>query len=167
MNPYTRKLSEDVRNKLFKLQDLIDTVSGTHKFNDGNYLDFCRLMSDEDGKGLYQNIMKMIELLNGENGILARTRTARNVSDRLTRAEVIERAHDPENPQYIFCPKCSRPMNSNYLKQHQRDSFICREVKIGRIATQQLGNRTSRHIGNIIARDLPTDENDSDVEEEP
>ena len=164
-NQYTKALSEDVREKLFNLQELVDGFSRSHEFTEGNYLDFCKLMVNDEGKGLYNQIIKMIELLNGERGILRATRTARSSGNRITRAQILARANDPEDHHYTFCPKCSRPMMRSYLKQHQRDSFICREVKIGRIATQEIGNRTSIRIGQKICNDLPHDENDSDVEE--
>tara|TARA_R110002012_G_scaffold255193_1_gene434923 strand:- start:60 stop:569 length:510 start_codon:yes stop_codon:yes gene_type:complete len=166
MNQYTKALSEDVREKLFNLQELVEGFNQSHTFTEGNYLDFCRLMVNDEGKGLYSQIIKMIELLNGEGGILRATRTARNSGNRITRAQILERANNPEDLMYTFCPKCSRPMMRSYMKQHQRDSFICREVKIGRIATQEIGNRLSARIGHKICNDLPHDENDSDVEDQ-
>ena len=165
-NQYTKALSEDVREKLFNLQELVDEASRAHKFTEGNYLDFCKFMVDDEGKGLYTQIIKMIELLNGERGLLTMTRTARNSGARITRAQVLARANDREDHTYTFCPKCSRPMMKSYMKKHQQDSFICREVKIGRIATQEIGNRTSIRIGQRICDQLPYDENDSDVEDE-
>ena len=83
---------------------------------------------------------------------------------RITRAETLARAHSSEWGNYGFCPKCNRPMMKSHIREHQKNTLVCREVKQGRERTLELGCRKHVSIGNYIAENIFTDDNDSDDE---
>jgi len=83
---------------------------------------------------------------------------------RITRAETLARAHSNEWKNYGFCPKCNRPMLKSHIGEHQKNALVCREVKQGRERTLELGRRKDVSIGNYIAENIFTDDNDSDDE---
>lgn len=83
---------------------------------------------------------------------------------RITRAETLARAHSSEWGNYGFCPKCNRPMMRSHIREHQKNTLVCREVKQGRERTLELGCRKHVSIGNYIAENIFTDDNDSDDE---
>lgn len=83
---------------------------------------------------------------------------------RLTRAETLARAHSPEWVNYGFCPKCNRPMLKSYIKEHQRHSKVCIEIKQGKIKAIEIGKAKDFSIGTHIAESMFYDMNDSDDE---
>tara|TARA_R110001632_G_scaffold50709_1_gene126596 strand:- start:261 stop:935 length:675 start_codon:yes stop_codon:yes gene_type:complete len=85
---------------------------------------------------------------------------------KITRAQILANAHDKDNKDYGFCPKCNRPMLFNSIKHHQANSLICIEIKAGRQKTLELGKRKDHRIGEYIAKQTLIDKNDSDDEED-
>jgi len=83
---------------------------------------------------------------------------------KISRAQILANAHDKDNKDYGFCPKCNRPMLFNSIKHHQANSLICIEIKAGRQKTLELGRRKDPSIGEYIAQQTLIDKNDSDDE---
>jgi hypothetical protein len=81
---------------------------------------------------------------------------------RLSRAETLACAQDPENSLYSFCPKCSRPMLTENIETHQKNTNICVEIKAGRKAT--LRHQDARHfkIGEYIVDQVFHDDSDDE-----
>lgn len=86
-------------------------------------------------------------------------------TNRLTRAQVLALASDPNATEYGFCPKCNRPMARNMIAHHQKNTSICVEIKAGREKVLELGRRKDRTIGEYIAQRVWEDPNDSDDDE--
>jgi hypothetical protein len=90
----------------------------------------------------------------------------KNMGEKISRAQVLANAHNPDNKTYGFCPKCNRPMMMSSIKSHQKLSSICIEIKAGRQKTLELGRRKDPSIGVYIAKQTLIDKNDSDDEED-
>jgi hypothetical protein len=88
-----------------------------------------------------------------------------NAKKRLTRAETLARASDPNDAQYGFCPKCNRPMLISFIPTHQKNTTICVEIKSGKVKAVQLGKAKDKTIGRHIAEQVFVDKNDSDDED--
>ena len=84
---------------------------------------------------------------------------------RVDRATVLAMARDPSNSAWDFCPKCSRPMRTNWISYHQQNTMVCKEIKGGRSATLKTGvtKDTGEHIEHIalsLAGAVDSDEED-------
>ena len=88
-----------------------------------------------------------------------------NAKKRLTRAETLARASDPNDAEYGFCPKCNRPMLISFIPTHQKNTTICVEIKSGKVKAVQLGKAKDKTIGRHIAEQVFVDKNDSDDED--
>jgi hypothetical protein len=86
-------------------------------------------------------------------------------TNRLTRAQILARASDPNDMMYGFCPKCNRPMAKNMISHHQKNTSICVEIKAGKEKALELGRVKHSSIGQYIAQRVYEDPNDSDDEE--
>ena len=89
---------------------------------------------------------------------------------RLSRAQILARATDPNDKMYGFCNRCDRPMAVSQIAHHQANTSICVEVRAGRQKTLELGRRTDkggaigRHIA--VAEFNSADSSDSDEGED-
>jgi len=86
-------------------------------------------------------------------------------TNRLTRAQILARASDPNDMMYGFCPKCNRPMAKNMIGHHQKNTSICVEIKAGKEKALELGKVKDASIGQYIAQRVYEDPNDSADEE--
>ena len=81
---------------------------------------------------------------------------------RLSRAETLARAQDPENPFYTFCPKCSRPMLVSHIENHQKNTNICVEIKAGRKATLEHQDARDYRIGDYVVEQVFHDDSEDE-----
>ena len=81
---------------------------------------------------------------------------------RLSRAETLACAQDPENPFYTFCPKCSRPMLASHIENHQKNTNICVEIKAGRKATLVHQNARDIRIGDYVVDQVFHDDSEDE-----
>ena len=88
-----------------------------------------------------------------------------NAKKRLTRAETLARASDPNDVEYGFCPKCNRPMLKSFIPTHQKNTTICVEIKSGKVKAVELGKAKDKTIGRHIAEQVFVDKNDSEDED--
>tara|TARA_R100000963_G_C4624161_1_gene90830 strand:- start:64 stop:732 length:669 start_codon:yes stop_codon:yes gene_type:complete len=89
-----------------------------------------------------------------------------NGKKRLTRAETLARASDPDDREYGFCPKCNRPMLVTTIPIHQKNTTICVEIKSGKVKAVELGKAKDKTIGRHIAEQVFMDPNDSADEDD-
>jgi|TARA_R110002020_G_scaffold113404_1_gene260835 hypothetical protein len=89
-----------------------------------------------------------------------------NGKKRLTRAETLARASDPDDRDYGFCPKCNRPMLMTTIPIHQKNTTICVEIKSGKVKAVELGKAKDKTIGRHIAEQVFMDPNDSADEDD-
>jgi hypothetical protein len=113
------------------------------------------------------NLMMIMTDLIGivNDSIIPEVKRQYTTPKKISRAEKLARAHDPLNKDWDFCLKCSRPMRSCWIEEHQKNTSICVEIKAGRKKTLELQNARCHSIGNFIADQVFHD--DSDDEENP
>ena len=92
----------------------------------------------------------MLVLCN-ESEVLPAKKNILSNGEKLDRATVLARANDPNNLAWDFCGRCSRPMRTSWIKYHQENAMVCKEIKSGRSATLKLNTRhdTGQHIKHI------------------
>ena len=124
------------------------------------------IMFDVDNtENLMEVIADLIFVCNHSEIQKVKKFAGREQKKRLTRAEVLAAAHDPNNHRYDFCAKCNRPMLKTSIEKHQKNTSVCVEIKSGRIKTLELGRRKDPSIGEFIARQTIFDDNDSSDDE--
>ena len=124
-----------------------------------------RLMfNPDDDNNLMDTIADLLFLSNHTE--ILKAKRFMNTSQKLSRAEVLAKAHDPAYPKFGFCPKCNRPMRISSIKNHQLNTSVCVEIKAGRQKSLELGKRKDKTIGSYIAIQSVLDPNDSDDNEE-
>ncbi len=92
----------------------------------------------------------MLVLCN-ETEVLPAKKNILSNGEKLDRATILARANDPNNLAWDFCGRCSRPMRTSWIKYHQENAMVCKEIKSGRSATLKLNTRhdTGQHIQHI------------------
>jgi len=92
----------------------------------------------------------MLVLCN-ETEVLPAKKNILSNGEKLDRATILARANDPNNTAWDFCGRCSRPMRTSWIKYHQENAMVCKEIKSGRSATLKLNTRhdTGQHIQHI------------------
>ena len=86
--------------------------------------------------------------------------------ERVDRATILARASDPNNSDWDFCSRCSRPMRTSWKPYHQQNAMVCKEIKGGRSATLLTGTRIDsgehiKHISLSLAGAVDSDDEDS------
>lgn len=86
--------------------------------------------------------------------------------ERVDRATILARASDPNNSDWDFCSRCSRPMRTSWIPYHQQNAMVCKEIKGGRSATLLTGTRIDsgehiKHISLSLAGAVDSDDEDS------
>jgi hypothetical protein len=109
------------------------------------------------------NIMNLITDLIFVSNHSEVTPAKRVFKTKLTKAEIYAKAQDPNEPSYMCCPKCSRPVRKSYLQTHQQNA-ICVEIKAGRAKTLEGQNRHAP-MGRFIAEKLCVDDVSDDEED--
>ncbi len=167
LNVRKKTIPEELMKNLWKLQEFMDTHKDLSKVADDTHEEFNeKMMNSEDESGIYQQVLELIGILNESTILIPKKRTARDRAVRKTYADRMMLAKDPNCKSYGFCPKCSRPMLISRLSKHMKDTFICREIKLGRQATLEYKNATTRRNHLYIADSFEDCDNDSEVEEE-
>ena len=169
LNVRKKTISGDLMKKLWELQEFMDTHKDLSKVADDTHEEFNeKMMNSEDESGIYQQFLELIGILN-QSTFLIPKRVKATAKDRVVRKTYADRlllAKDPNCKEYGFCPKCSRPMRISRISKHMKDTFICREIKLGRQATLEYKNATTRRNHTYIADSFEDCDNDSEVEEE-
>ena len=150
-------ITSELYGAIYEIQEFMSNETELGKIPEGTYLDFCNMITSQEG--LYESIKKLITNIKTTTKLPA----VKDPSKRKTKEEILRLAHDPNNKEWDFCPKCSRPMTKRSVKKHQEDTFVCREIKWGRVATLQQGTTRSLQHGNMIADNID-DPNDSDCD---
>jgi hypothetical protein len=114
------------------------------------------------------NLMMIITDLIGivNDSIVPEVKRQYTTSKKISRADKLARAHDPNNQDWNFCLKCSRPMRSCWIEEHQKNTSICIEIKAGRKKTLEIQNARCHSIGNFIADQVIHDDSSGSDEEE-
>jgi len=154
---------EDIKTtapqKIFTLLMDLQTAINDEDFDMANNIIF-----DVDNE---RNIMDTVADLIFVSNHSEITPVKRNTFIKLTRAQILAKAHDPKNSEYCFCPKCNRPLRTKSIIKHQQNTLICVEIKAGRAKTLELGRRKDASIGSYIAKKtLFDDVSDNDSEED-
>ena len=107
----------------------------------------------------------MLVLCN-ETEVVPAKKNITTTGERVDRATILARASDPNNSDWDFCSRCSRPMRTSWIPYHQQNAMVCKEIKGGRSATLKTGSRidTGEHIKHIslsLAGAIDSDDEDS------
>lgn len=166
LNKRKEQIPSELMDNLWKLQSFMDEHAELSKIADDTHEEFNEKMTrlDGDGDGIFQQVMELLGILNESTILIPRKQTAKDKKVRLSRSEILMKAHDSSNEWYGFCPKCSRPMLNSRIKHHQKHTLICREIKLGRESTLRNRDRLSINNHKFIAEEIEDCENDSDVE---
>jgi hypothetical protein len=123
------------------------------------------LMFDIDNDNNLMMIMTdLIGIVN--DSIIPEVKRQYTTPKKISRADKLARAHDPDNKDWDFCLKCSRPMRSCWIEEHQKNTSICIEIKAGRKKTLEIQNARCHSIGNFIADQVIHDDSSGSDEEE-
>ena len=148
MKKHLTEIRQVAPNKLLVLMNNIASA-----LDDGNIDDLQELIFGVNMDG-EQNLMDSLGdmfMVCNETEVIPAKKQLDKQGDRIDRATVLARANDPLNTDWDFCNKCSRPMRSSWIKTHQHDSMVCKEIKGGRSATLKTGSRidSGEHIKHI------------------
>ena len=107
----------------------------------------------------------MLVLCN-ETEVVPAKKNITTTGERVDRATILARASDPNNCDWDFCSRCSRPMRTSWIPYHQQNAMVCKEIKGGRSATLLTGSRIDsgehiKHISLSLAGAVDSDEEDS------
>ena len=107
----------------------------------------------------------MLVLCN-ETEVVPAKKNVSTTGERVDRATILARASDPNNCDWDFCSRCSRPMRTSWIPYHQQNAMVCKEIKGGRSATLKTGTRIDsgehiKHISLSLAGAVDSDEEDS------
>jgi len=161
---YMIELSQTLPTKalqlLMKLQIAIDSALVCND-DDEDLNVINKIMFDVDEEDNLMNVMTgLIGIVNQSQVEPAKkTYSSRK---RLSRAQVLAAAQDPENPWYSFCPKCSRPMITSHIERHQKSTNICVEIKAGRKATLEHQDARDERIGDYVADQVFHDDSEDE-----
>ena len=107
----------------------------------------------------------MLVLCN-ETEVVPAKKNVSTTGERVDRATILARASDPNNCDWDFCSRCSRPMRTSWIPYHQQNAMVCKEIKGGRSATLKTGTRIDsgehiKHISLSLAGAIDSDEEDN------
>tara|TARA_R100000541_G_scaffold44870_2_gene51912 strand:+ start:1253 stop:1915 length:663 start_codon:yes stop_codon:yes gene_type:complete len=172
-----RKIQKEKSNTYKQRQALRDQMEGIKKtapqtalkimmdlqiaIDDEDFEKANTIMFDPDNTENLMDIIADLIFVSNHSEIIP---PKKDMGVKLSRAQILANAHDKDNNDYGFCPKCNRPMLYNSIKHHQAHSLICIEIKAGRQKTLELGRRKDPAIGEYIAQQTLIDKNDSDDE---
>ncbi len=162
---YMIQLSQTLPTKalqlLMKLQMALDELEsdmGIHSYGLEPVKNIIFDVDEED------NLMNVITGLIGivNQSKVEPAKKSYSTRNRLSRAETLARAQDPENPWYGFCTKCSRPMLVSHINNHQKNTNICVEIKAGRKATLEHQDARDERIGDYVADQVFHDDSEDE-----
>jgi len=126
--------------KLFELQAFMDEKAIKGEIKEGPYKEFCDMIVGQgEDPGIFDAFTSIIRQLRAINIEVKEVRRLKRRRDerkaRVTKAQAMARALDPNDPSYLACPRCSRVMSKEGLKKHQTKASVCKEIWLGRDST--------------------------------
>ena len=167
----TETIPKTLMDKLFELQGFMDEKAITGAIKEGPYKEFCDLIVGQgEDPGIFDAFKEIIDQLSKIRTEVAYVKVQKQKRDarksRITRAEALERALNPNDESYISCPRCSRCMAKKRLAHHQKNTNVCKETWLGRDSTIQNPVRGGIIHLRYIAPLMIDGEYDPPVEEE-
>tara|TARA_R110002020_G_scaffold402399_1_gene612572 strand:- start:600 stop:1241 length:642 start_codon:yes stop_codon:yes gene_type:complete len=148
MTELSKTLPAKALQALMKLQIAVDSAMVCND-DDEDLNVINKMIFDIDEEDNLMNIITgLIGIVN--QSAVEPVKKQYSTRNRISRAETLARAQDPENPWYTFCPKCSRPMLASHIEEHQKSTSICVEIKAGRKATLVHQDARDERIGDYV-----------------
>tara|TARA_R110000796_G_scaffold98987_5_gene206841 strand:- start:2311 stop:2940 length:630 start_codon:yes stop_codon:yes gene_type:complete len=146
MKKHLTEIRQVAPNKLMALMNTLAVA-----LDDGDIDAVNEVCFGTDGDENMMDVLGDMFMVCNETEVIPAKKMLDNQGDRVDRATILARATDPLNTEWDFCGRCSRPMRSSWIKTHQHDSMICKEIKGGRSATLKTGTRidSGEHIKHI------------------
>tara|TARA_R100001086_G_scaffold247927_1_gene183553 strand:+ start:699 stop:1364 length:666 start_codon:yes stop_codon:yes gene_type:complete len=135
---------------LMKLQIAVDNLEDGHLNIESEDLDQVKnlIFNVDEENNLMNVITDLIGLVNESQ---VKEPKKRITKGRISRANILAKARDPDNKFWIFCDKCNRPMMKSSLAAHQ-ESSVCIEIKSGLKKTIAITNASGQTAGQVRGR---------------
>jgi hypothetical protein len=154
-----REIKEKMPNRILGLMNTMAVA-----LDDGDTDSLQEMMFDPDNKNSLIECVADLLFISNHTEVIQPKKTKAS-SQRLTRAQTLARASDPNDGNFGFCPKCNRPMLRSGIALHQKNTTICVEIKSGKKKAVELKKVKDRTMGAYIAQQVFVDENDSEDED--